>query len=143
MHARMRGHIASTGSPRSQCAPAMIKSTIPSSPLWRGCRAAAGWSENARKYCHAATHTLSLVIASHRRWRGNPVNYAPRVCDTYHKSLSICWGMALSGMIFSPIVFVNKNTAVINGGWRLTTIQTIASFIQYIHNPSTNGGDFV
>ena len=51
--------------------------------------------------------------------------------------------MALSGMIFSPIVFINKNTAVINGGWRLTTIQTIASFIQYIHDPPTNGGDFV
>ena len=29
-------HIAFTGSPRSQCSPAMIKSTTPSSPLWRG-----------------------------------------------------------------------------------------------------------
>ena len=29
-------HIAFTGSPRSQCSPAMIKSTVPSSPLWRG-----------------------------------------------------------------------------------------------------------
>ena len=153
--------------------------------------------------CHPTPHTHSLVIASHRGWRGNPVGYAPRECDTYHKSLSICWGMALSGMlhqndnpntnifnnsvfgiftrsfsycchlrwsipnfldinsvptpniareffnsrpavinvsnssrkivrlnfcrllsgiIFSPIVFINKNTAVINGGWRLRTI---------------------
>ena len=43
-------------------------------PSMEGCRAAAGWSEKPRKYCHpalryAATH--SLVIASHRRWRGN------------------------------------------------------------------------
>ncbi len=38
-------------------------------PSMEGCRAAAGWSENARK-CY------TLVIASHRRWRGNPVNYA-------------------------------------------------------------------
>ena len=48
--------------------------------------------------------------------------------------------MALSGMIFSPIVFINKNTAVINGGWRLTTIQTIASFIQYIRSLPTKVG---
>ena len=34
--ARMRGHIASIGSPRSQCSLAMTKSTVLSSPLWRG-----------------------------------------------------------------------------------------------------------
>ena len=57
-----------------------------------GCRAAAGWSESSRKRFrsvprYAAPHTS--VIASHRRWRGNPVNYArayapcayPRICS--------------------------------------------------------------
>ena len=56
MHARMRDFIM-TGSPRSLRSLAMIKSTIPSSPPLEGCRAAAGWSENARK-CYI------LVIAS-------------------------------------------------------------------------------
>ena len=50
MHARMRDSII-TGSPRSHCSPAMIKSTTPSSPPLEGCRAAAGWSENSRKCC--------------------------------------------------------------------------------------------
>ena len=46
MPARMRGHIASTGSPRSlrslaitiilKCVNKKNKSTVPSSPLWRG-----------------------------------------------------------------------------------------------------------
>ena len=46
-------------------------------PSMEGCRAAAGWSESSRTSSHsvpryAAPHIS--VIASHRRWRGNPVN---------------------------------------------------------------------
>ena len=70
-------HIRFTGSPRSRCSLAMTKSTIPSSPLWRGCRAAAGWSENTRK-------SNTSVIASHHRWRSNPVNYARAYARLYY-----------------------------------------------------------
>ena len=75
-HALMRDFIM-TGSPRSQCSPARIKSTTPSSPPLEGCRAAAGWSESSRKRFrsvprYAPTHTpLSLRVK-----RSNPVNYA-------------------------------------------------------------------
>ena len=46
--ALMRGHITFTGSPRSQCSLAMTRNE----------------------------HAFPPVIASHRRWRGNPVSYA-------------------------------------------------------------------
>ena len=63
MHARMRGHIASTGSPRSQCSPAMIKSTVLSSPLWRGAAQRRG-GQRIQESIATLPHTLSLVIAS-------------------------------------------------------------------------------
>ena len=122
MHARMRDFIINWIATVAML-PRDDKKHHTQFPLYGGGAAQRRGGQRMQESIATLPHTLSLVIASHRRWRGNPVNYAPRVCDTYHKSLSICWGMALSGMIFSPIVFINKNTAVINGGWRLRTIE--------------------
>ena len=147
MPARMRDFIM-TGSPRSRCSLAMTKSTIPSSPLWRGaaqrrggqrsqdsatslslraiadgaaissvslcsimCRSGAyapcaypricsncasacfhilfipsayacGYPRICSNCAIACFHILGF-IASHRRWRGNPVNKTCRAATQY------------------------------------------------------------
>ena len=62
----MRATLLFTGSQRSQCSRAMIKSTTPSSPLWRG----AAQRRGGQRVQESAT-SLSLRVK-----RSNPVNYA-------------------------------------------------------------------
>ena len=62
----MRATLLFTGSPRSRCSLAMIKSTTPSSPLWRG----AAQRRGGQRDQESAT-SLSLRVK-----RSNPVNYA-------------------------------------------------------------------
>ncbi len=65
-HTRMRATLLFTGSPRSLRALARIKSTIPSSPLWRG----AAQRRGGQRMQESAT-PLSLRVK-----RSNPVNNA-------------------------------------------------------------------
>ncbi len=76
--ARMRGHIASTGSPRSLRSLAMTKSTVPSSPLWRGAAQRRG-GQSGQESITTLPHTLSLVIASETKQSSK---LCTRVCAT-------------------------------------------------------------
>ena len=130
-------HIIFTGSPRSRCSPAMTKSTVPSSPPLEGCRAAAGWSENARNYCHTAPHpprsggvvreckkllphcpTPSLL--SLRAQRSNPVNYARAYARLYYD-----WIATVALLPRDTLIEHNKKYAQRRGGQRMQ--ETIAT----------------
>ena len=70
---------------------------------------------------------LLLRFCAHCLFCVQCMNYRP--VSFYTSTVFCCW--------------LIKNTAVMMGGWRFITIQTIVSLIQYIHDPPTNGGDFV
>ena len=72
-------------------------------------------------------------------------NSRPAVINVSNSSRNIArlnFCRLFSGIIFSPIVFINKNTAVMMGGWRLRTITSNSVLIQYIRSPPTHVGDF-
>ena len=58
------------------------------------------------------------------------------VSNSSRKIVRLNFCRLLSGIIFSPIVFINKNTAVINGGWRLRTINRNSVVYSIYSQPS-------
>ena len=66
-------------------------------------------------------------------------NSRPAVINVSNSSRNIArlnFCRLLSDMIFPPFVFVNKNTAVINGGWRLRTINRNSVVYSIYSRPS-------
>ena len=58
------------------------------------------------------------------------------VSNSSRKIVRLNFCRLLSDIIFSPIVFINKNTAVINGGWRLRTINRNSVVYSIYSRPS-------